>query len=70
VQKACVLIERGPDYMLLPSHIAAPLARVFELRVIERFVDPAWAQVEEPYPVEVLLLEVGARKPAWHTRCL
>ena len=68
--KACVLIGRAPDYMLLPSHIAAPLSRVFELRVIERFVDPAWAQVEEPYPVEVLLLEVGASHPTWHTRCL
>jgi hypothetical protein len=67
--KACVLIERAPDYMVLPDHIAANLTTVFELRVVERFVDPEWAQVEPPRPVEVLLLEVIAARPRWRERC-
>jgi hypothetical protein len=67
--KACVLIERAPAYMVLPDHIAANLAKVFELRIVARFVDPAWAQVEPPHPVEVLLLEVVAVRPHWRERC-
>lgn len=67
--KACVLVQRAPDYMVLPDHIAANLAKVFELRVITRFSDPAWAQVEQPHAVDVLLLEVLAPRPRWRERC-
>lgn len=67
--KACVLVEREPDWMVLPDHIAANLAKVFELRVAARFVDPAWAQIEQPRAVEVLLLEVVAVRPRWRERC-
>jgi hypothetical protein len=67
--KACVLIEREPDYMVVPDHIAANLAKVFEMRVLASFVDPAWAQIEQPRAVEVLLLEVVAVRPRWRERC-
>jgi hypothetical protein len=67
--KACVLVQRAPDYMVLPSHIAANLANVFEFRLVAQFTDTAWAQVEEPYAVEVLLLEVVAPHPRWRERC-
>lgn len=67
--KACVLVERAPDYMVLPDHIAASLAKVFELRVIARFTDPAWAQIEQPRAVEVLLLQVVDTRPRWRERC-
>jgi hypothetical protein len=67
--KACVLVERDPDYMVLPDHIAANLASVFELRVLARFTDPAWAQIEQPRAVEVLLLEVVGTRARWRERC-
>ena len=67
--KACVLVAHAPDYMVLPVQIAAALERVFELRPIETFVDPAWAQVEEPYEVRVVLVEVVALRSRWRERC-
>jgi hypothetical protein len=67
--KACVLVDRRPGYMVLPDHIAAALAKVFELRVIAEFVDPEWAQIEEPREVRVLLLEVVGVRPRWAERC-
>jgi hypothetical protein len=67
--KACVLVHRAPDYMVLPDHIAANLLGVFELRIVARFIDPAWAQIEQPRAVEVLLLEVVATRPSWRERC-
>ncbi|PRP97683.1 hypothetical protein ENSA5_31900 [Enhygromyxa salina] len=63
--KACVLVERAPQYFVLPDHIAAPLSRVFELRVLAEFVDPASAQVAEPHEVRVLLLEVLGVRERW-----
>lgn len=67
--KACMLVQRAPHYMVLPDHIAANLAKVFELRVVTRFTDPAWAQIEQPRAVEVLLLEVVSTRPHWRERC-
>jgi hypothetical protein len=67
--KACVLIQRAPEYMVLPEHSAEKLSEVFELRVIARFIDPAWAQVEPPRAAEVLLLDVLAPRPRWRERC-
>jgi hypothetical protein len=67
--KACVLVERAPGYFVLPDHIAAPLSTVFELKVLAEFIDPAWAQVEEPYEVRVRLLEVVGVRPRWAERC-
>jgi hypothetical protein len=67
--KACALVERAPGYFVLPEHIAAALGSVFEMKVIEEFVDPAWAQIEEPREVRVLLLEVVGVRPRWATRC-
>jgi len=67
--KACVLVERAPGYFVLPEHIAGALGSVFEMRVIEEFVDPAWAQIEEPREVRVLLLEVVGVRPRWAARC-
>ena len=67
--KACVLVERAPEYFVLPDHIAAALDSVFEMKVIEEFVDPAWAQIEQPREVRVLLLEVVGVRPRWAARC-
>ncbi|KIG18002.1 hypothetical protein DB30_02217 [Enhygromyxa salina] len=67
--KACALIEERPDYLVMPEHIAGALAKVFELRLLEQFVDPAYAQVAEPHEVRVLLLEVVAVRPRWAARC-
>ena len=67
--KACELVARAPGYFVLPDHIAAPLSRVFALRPIEQFVDPRWAQVEEPHEVRVLLLAVEGVQPKWAERC-
>ncbi|HLT38373.1 MAG TPA: hypothetical protein VK034_18935 [Enhygromyxa sp.] len=67
--RACVLIEREPGYFVLPDHIAAALSQVFELRVIADFVDPEWAQIEEPREVRVLLLEVVGVRQRWAQRC-
>ncbi len=67
--KACVLVEAAPGYMVLPEHIAAALAKVFELRALAQFVDPQWAQVEEPYEVRVVLLEVVGVRERWAARC-
>lgn len=67
--KACVLVERAPGYFVLPDHIAAALSQVFELRVIAEFVDPEWAQIEQPREVRVLLLEVVGVRPRWAERC-
>jgi hypothetical protein len=67
--KACVLVQRAPDHMVLPDHIAASLAKVFDFRVVTRFTDPAWAQIEQPRAVEVLLLEVVSTRPPWRERC-
>ena len=69
VARACVLVERQPDYFLLPDHIAANLAKVFLLRPIGDFVDPKWAQIEEPREVHVLLLKVEGVRPRWQARC-
>jgi hypothetical protein len=67
--KACVLVAAEPGYLVLPDHIAAALAKVFELRVLAEFVDPQWAQIEQPREVRVLLLEVVAVRPGWAARC-
>ena len=67
--KACVLVERAPGYFVLPDHIAAALSQVFELRVLAEFVDPEWAQIEQPREVRVLLLEVVGVRPRWAERC-
>ena len=67
--KACVLVADAPGYFVLPDHIAAALAKVFELRVVAEFVDPEWAQIEEPREVRVLLLEVVGVRPRWQARC-
>lgn len=67
--KACLLVQRAPNYMVLPDHIAANLSKVFEFTVVARFTDPAWAQVEQPRAVEVFLLEVVGPHPRWRERC-
>jgi hypothetical protein len=67
--KACVLVAAEPGYMVLPDHIAAALTKVFELRVLAEFVDPEWAQIEQPREVRVLLLEVVGVRPRWAERC-
>jgi hypothetical protein len=67
--KACVLVGRQPEYLVMPEQIAAALAVVFELRTIAAFVDPASAQVAEPHEVRVLLQEVVAVRPKWARRC-
>jgi hypothetical protein len=67
--KACVLVERAPGYFVLPDHIAAALSKVFELQVLAEFVDPEWAQIEQPREVRVLLLEVVGVRPHWVERC-
>ena len=64
-----LVVARAPAYFVLPQHIAAPLSRVFEMRVLAEFVDPSWAQVEEPHEVRVLLLEVAGPRPNWAARC-
>jgi hypothetical protein len=67
--KACVLVEQAPGYFVLPDHIAAALSKVFEMKVLAEFVDPEWAQIEEPREVRVLLLEVVRVRPSWVERC-
>lgn len=67
--KACVLVERSPGYFVLPDHIAAALSKVFELKVLAEFVDPEWAQIEQPREVRVLLLKVVGVRPRWAERC-
>lgn len=67
--KACVLIERAPEYFVLPDHVAGALSKVFDMRVIAEFVDPEWAQIEQPREVRVLLLEVVEVRPHWAERC-
>jgi hypothetical protein len=67
--RACVLVERAPGYMVLPDSTAAALGEVFELKVLAEFVDPEWAQIEEPREVRVLLLEVVEVRPRWAERC-
>jgi hypothetical protein len=67
--KACVLVERAPGYFVLPDHIAAALSKVFEMKVLAEFVDPEWAQIEQPREVRVLLLEVVGVRPRWAERC-
>lgn len=67
--KACELVRAQPDYFVLPEHIAAALAQVFELRPLAPFVDPRWAQVVEPHEVKVWVLAVeGVREP-WASAC-
>lgn len=67
--KACVLVRANPGWFVLPEHIAAALGKVFVLRPIESFVDPRWAQIEEPREVRVWLLEVEGVQSRWHDRC-
>ncbi|NVB40526.1 hypothetical protein G6O69_21980 [Pseudenhygromyxa sp. WMMC2535] len=67
--KACVLLRREPDYFVLPDHIAASLAKVFALRPMAEFVDPKWAQIEEPREVHVFLFAVEGVNPRWRARC-
>lgn len=67
--KACVLVAAAPEYMVLPEHIAAALGKVFVMRPLAQFSDPAWAQVAEPYEVRVLVLEVLGVRPRWQARC-
>ncbi len=67
--KACVLVERAPGWFVLPDHIAAALGQVFVLRVVREFVDPHWAQIEQPREVRVVLLEVVDVQPRWRERC-
>lgn len=66
--KACVLVRRQPSHFVLPEHIAANLAAVFELRALETFEDPSYAQVEEPHPMRVIVFE-GHARPEWVQRC-
>lgn len=67
--KACVLVEQAPGYFVLPEHIAASLSKVFEFEVLAEFVDPEWAQIEQPRELRVLLLEVVGVRPRWSERC-
>ena len=67
--RACLLIERGVDALVLPEHIAAALGSVFDLRPTAAFVDPDWAQISEPRQLRVFVLEVVAVRPSWLSRC-
>jgi hypothetical protein len=67
--KACVLVRAAPGWFVLPEHIAASLAQVFVFRPVESFVDPRWAQIEEPREVRVWLLAVEGVDPRWARRC-
>lgn len=67
--KACELVRAQPGYFVLPAHIAAALTQVFELRPLERFVDPRWAQVVEPHEVAVWVLAVEAVREPWASAC-
>jgi hypothetical protein len=67
--KACVLVRANPGWFVLPDHIAAALGQVFVLRPVESFVDPRWAQIEEPREVRVWLLAVDGIHPRWRDRC-
>ena len=67
-ERACVLVRRGPTHFVLPEHIAMNLAKVFELRPLQIFEDPSYAQVEEPHPMRVIVFE-GEARPEWVQRC-
>jgi hypothetical protein len=67
--KVCVIIQRGARYLLLPEHIAAALTKVFDLELLAEFVDPEWAQIEEPREVRVVLLEIVGVHTGWRARC-
>ncbi|GEM_PF-1076368 len=67
--KACLLVDRELDYLVLPDHIAAALAKVFVLEPVAVFNDARWAQIETPRPVQVSLLAVRGVRPHWRARC-
>jgi hypothetical protein len=68
-ERACVLVRAAPGWFVLPEQIAHALGQVFVLRPIESFVDPRWAQVEEPHEVRVWLLAVEGVHPRWAELC-
>jgi hypothetical protein len=67
--KACVLVRETPGWFVLPDPLVPALSQVFVFRPVESFVDPRWAQVEEPYELRVWLLAVEGVHPRWAQRC-
>jgi hypothetical protein len=67
-RKACALARRRPTHFVLPEHIAAALAPVFAFEPLASFSDPAYAQVDPPHPMRVVLAR-GTLRPPWIERC-
>lgn len=69
LEKACIVIERAPTHLVVPDPLVGAMARIFEFRAVGRYHDPSYAQVAEPYPLSVHVLEVERPQPGLVARC-
>ncbi|MEE9383559.1 MAG: hypothetical protein V3V08_09120 [Nannocystaceae bacterium] len=67
--RVCRLLEKHPTHLVLPDNVVPRLERVFDLRTLQRFEDPAYHQVHPPHPVSVRVFAIDGVKPAWTGRC-
>lgn len=69
LDKACVVVDRQPTHLVVPDPLVGAMARIFEFKAVGRYHDPAYAQVDEPYPLSVHVLEVVRPQPGLLSRC-
>ena len=67
--KLCHFVRRDPSHFVIPEPWVGAFAPVFGFRLLARFDDPAFTQVEPAHPQSVLVLAVTGVDPAWQARC-
>jgi len=67
--KLCHFVALRPTHMAIPAHWVPLYSPVFALRLLTRFDDPFYTQVDPPAPLTVGLFAVDSVNPDWVERC-